>query len=192
MATLNGDFPTDVSGWVVDGTSTITWQGTTYAQSPGSAFVVTDATADHGATYTMTGDAAQNSTWDATAYLQQHTAGDNARHMYLSLVSVGGTAESQKSADVVLGPGWQQATLTFQFLQAAHTASQVCVRQSGAGAAINCDVDSVRLARHLTYAPASNPLNSSLWIPGVPAAAWSCPNDALTAQLIASSLYAGA
>lgn len=193
MAVMNGNFATDTSGWVVDGTSTITRQTTTYAVAPASAVVVTDGTADHGATYSMSGDAVQNGTYDATAYFQQHGVGDNGRHVYLQIQSVGGVAENAKSADVVLGAGWQQATVTFQFLNASHTAAQVCARQSGAGAAINADVDVVQFGRHLTYAGAGAPLNSGLWVAGVPAA--NCVpmnNDTLTASLIASGLYAGA
>lgn len=193
MAVLNGNFVTDVSGWSVDGTSTITRQTTTYAVAPASAVIVTDGTADHGATYSMSGDAVQNGTYDASCYLQQHAVGDNGRHMYLQIASVGGTGENAKSSDVVLAAGWQQATVTFQFLNASHTAAQVCVRQSGAGAAVNCDVDVVQFGRHLSYAGAGTPLNSGLWVPGVPAA--NCVpmnNDTLTANLIASGLYTGA
>jgi hypothetical protein len=192
MATMNGQFTTDTSGWAVDGTSTITRQTTPYLIAPASAVVVTDGTADHGATYSMSGDAAQNSTWDASCYVQQHGVGDNGRHVYLQIASVGGTGENAKSSDVVLAAGWQQATVTFQFANASHTAASVNVRQSGAGAAINVDLDVVQFARHLVYAAAGNPLNSGLWVPGVPAANFSEPNDTTTAQLIASGLYTGA
>lgn len=193
MATMNGNFAIDTSGWAVDGTSTITRQTTTYATPPASAVVVTDGTADHGAVYSMSGDAVQNATYDASALLQQHGVGDNGRLMYLQIASVGGTAENNKSSNVALGAGWQLATVTFQFANASHTAAQVCIRQSGAGAAVNCDVDTVQFGRHLNYAGAGAPLNSGLWVPGVPAA--NCVpmnNDALTASLIASGLYTGA
>jgi len=193
MATLNGSFDVDTSGWTPDGTSTITRQTTTYVTPPASAVIVTDGTADHGATYSMAGDAVQNGTYDATAYVQQHGVGDNGRQVYISLVSVGGTAESGLGTPVSLGAGWQQVTVTKQFVNASHTAALICIRQSGAGAAINCDVDLVQFGRRLTYNGAGNPLNSGLWVPGVPAGNGTVyNNDALTAALIASGLYTGA
>ncbi len=192
MAVLNGGFETNTTGWVVDGTSTITRQTTTAHEGAASAVVLTDGTADHGVTAAMSGDAAQNSTWDATGYFQQHAVGDNGRHVYLQISSTGGSAENAKSSDVVLAAGWQLGTVTFQFLNGSHTAASVNVRQSGAGAAFSVDIDSITFGRHLTYAPAGVPLVSNLWLPGFPAAAFTSNLDTDTTALIASAMYAGA
>ncbi len=195
MATLNGDFESDASGWAGSGGGAIARQTTTAHTGTASANVTSGAVDLTGARATMTGDAAQSSTWDLSAYLQAHAGGDVGRGACVAITTIGGVAETFRSSAITLalGPGsWQLATATATFVNASHTDALLNVAQNGAGAACNIDVDTVQYARHLTYLPSGVPLVTELWVPGKPAGNYSEPIDATTTVLIASGIYAGA
>ncbi len=190
MTDLNGTFEVDVAGWA--GGGTIARQTTTAHAGVASALVTTGGSNGSGVAISMSGDAAQSSNWDAAAHFQAHGVDDVGRTVNLIVGTTGGTGETFTSATVTLAAGWQRVPLAVAFANASHTAATINTLQLNAGAAILFDLDDVTFARHLAYAPAGVPLATGLWVPGVPAGAYSEPSDGKTATLIASALYTGA
>jgi hypothetical protein len=141
---------------------------------------------------TLTGNAAQTTTYTASAYVQAHSVGDVGRVVNLRASAVAGTAETFDAPSVTLGAGWTFTTVDAAYAQAGHTAAQVVLREFGAQTAFSFDVDTVVFARHLVYLPAGNPFQTGLWFPGVPASNYAEPTDAKVALLIATGVYSGA
>jgi hypothetical protein len=191
MTLPNPSFEIDVSGWSLVGGATLTRQTTPVWSGAASALLTTGGAANSGVQTINSNNPPQNSTWLATAYVQAHAAGDVGKVVYLQVASLGGTAESFLQT-FTLAAGWQPVSVQYQFLNTGHTDQTFNVRQSGAGAAFNVDLDAASMARKLHYLPTQPPVTSQLWVPGVPAADWFDPSDTDVTILINSAMYAGA